>query len=50
MELDIYYNLDYCKLYEKKNEKIEKFVYESEIGKILNIFLKRKIEILLDKE
>lgn len=50
MELDIYYNIDYCKLYEKKNEKIEKFIYENEIGKILNIFLKRKIEISLDKE
>lgn len=50
MELDIYYNIDYCKLYEKKNEKIEKFIYENEIGKILNIFLKRKIEISLDEE
>lgn len=46
MNLDIYYNVDYCKLYEKiEDGEIIKFEINSEYGRIMNIFLKRKIKI-----
>lgn len=50
MNLDIYYNLEYAKLYEDKDSKIEVFDFTSNNGKIKNIFLKRKIDIKIDDE
>ena len=45
MEIDIYYNPNYAKLYEKnENGKLEVYEYTSLYGHIVYLFLKRKIE------
>ena len=44
MMKDIYYNPEYCKLYEKiEDGTVETFTCESEAGKIEHLFIKRKI-------
>nr|WP_317364504.1 peptidoglycan bridge formation glycyltransferase FemA/FemB family protein [uncultured Blautia sp.] len=51
MRKDIYYNEYYGKLYEStEHGKLEKFEIESEFGKIEHIFIKRNIELSMDKQ
>lgn len=46
---DIYFDIHYGKLYEDiENGKIEKFVFENELGRIEHMFIKRKIPIKID--
>nr|WP_317279558.1 peptidoglycan bridge formation glycyltransferase FemA/FemB family protein [uncultured Fusobacterium sp.] len=47
--MDIYFEKEYAKLYEKiENGKIEEFILKSKNGTIKTLFLKRKIEIKVD--
>ena len=43
---DIYFELEYAKLYENENCKAVEYRFECEHGAITNLFLKRKIDIL----
>ncbi|MGL6106530.1 GNAT family N-acetyltransferase [Romboutsia sp.] len=48
---DIYFTKEYGSIYEENNEgKLETYIYESEKGKIIYRFLKRKINLAKEKE
>lgn len=48
-EKDIYFELEYGKLYEKmENGKAELFHFKNELGEIKNLFIKREIPIKID--
>ncbi len=48
--MDIYFEKEYAKLYEKKNEKVEIFKFETEEGKGTNIFIKREILLKINNK
>src|SRR5699024_844546 len=49
--LDIYFNKDYGKLYEDHEDGVaEQFVYESQHGKITNLFIKREVPIQIESK
>ncbi|CEP50679.1 spore coat polysaccharide biosynthesis protein [[Clostridium] sordellii] len=48
---DIYFTKEYGKIYEENKEgRLETYIYESETGKVVYRFLKRKIEMSNEKE
>ena len=50
-ELDIYFNENYAKLYEKtENGRAENFHFKSELGEVKNLFLIREIPIKINGE
>lgn len=47
--IDVYFNLQYAKLYEKIDSgTAEEFAYSNDFGEVKHIFIKRPIDILLD--
>ena len=46
---DVYYNPDYCKLYEEsENGVCETFEYSDENGCVVNVFIKRPVPWMID--
>ena len=44
---DIYFEPDYARLYETESSKAVEYEYENDLGIVTNLFLKRKIDIML---
>ncbi len=45
---DIYFEPNYAKLYAGKEDEVVEYVFQNDLGTVSNLFIKRKIETLID--